>query len=53
MESLAAQLGVDPGTAESAVREALPALLGGMQANASDPAGAASLSARSSSTPPT
>ncbi len=44
MESLAAQLGVDPGTAESAVREALPALLGGMQANASDPAGAASLS---------
>ena len=44
MASLASQLGVDPGTAESAVRQALPALLGGMQANAADPAGAASLS---------
>ena len=44
MDSLAAQLGVDPNTAESAVRQALPALLGGMQANAADPSGAASLS---------
>ncbi len=43
MASLAEQLGVDPGTAEAAVRQALPALLGGMQANAADPAGAASL----------
>lgn len=44
MASLADQLGVDSATAESAVRQALPALLGGMQANAADPAGAASLS---------
>ena len=43
MQSLADQLGVDQATAESAVREALPALLGGMQANAADPAGEASL----------
>jgi hypothetical protein len=43
MNALADQLGVDPQTAESAVRQALPALLGGMQANAADPAGAASL----------
>ena len=43
MNALADQLGVDPNTAESAVRQALPALLGGMQANAADPAGAASL----------
>ncbi len=43
INSLADQLGVDPATAESAVREALPALLGGMQANAADPQGAASL----------
>jgi hypothetical protein len=43
MQSLADQLGVDPATAESAVRQTLPALLGGMQANAADPAGEASL----------
>ena len=43
MDQLAAQLGVDEVTAESAAREAIPALLGGMQANAEDPAGAASL----------
>jgi hypothetical protein len=43
MNALADQLGVDPRTAESAVRQALPALLGGMHANAADPAGAASL----------
>jgi len=43
MDKLASQLGVDEQTAEEAAREALPALLGGMQANAQDPAGAASL----------
>jgi hypothetical protein len=40
---LAQQLGVDQSTAEQAVRQAVPALLGGMQANAADPGGAASL----------
>jgi hypothetical protein len=40
---LADQLGVDQGTAEQAARQALPALLGGMEANAQDPAGAQSL----------
>ncbi|WP_345415177.1 DUF937 domain-containing protein [Pseudonocardia xishanensis] len=40
---LAARLGVDESTAERAARQALPALLGGIQANADDPAGAASL----------
>jgi hypothetical protein len=44
MDQLARQLGVDERTAEQAARQALPALLGGMQANAQDPAGAASLS---------
>jgi hypothetical protein len=39
---LAGQLGVDPQTAENAVRTALPALLGGIHANAQDPGGAAS-----------
>src|SRR3712207_4862614 len=43
MSALADRLGVDPQTAEAATRQALPALLGGMQANAADPAGAASL----------
>jgi hypothetical protein len=43
MNQLAQQLGVDEQTAEQATRQALPALLGGMQANAKDPAGAASL----------
>ncbi len=40
---LASQLGVSEAEAEQAVRAALPALVGGMQANAQDPAGAASL----------
>lgn len=40
---LAAQLGVDEATAEAATRQAIPTLLGGLQANAQDPAGAASL----------
>jgi hypothetical protein len=43
IQELAAQLGVDEATAEAATRQAIPALLGGMQANAADPAGAASL----------
>lgn len=43
MDQLAAHLGTDPQTAETATREALPALLGGLHANAQDPAGAASL----------
>ena len=43
MDQLAAQLGVDQATAEQAARQAIPALLGGMQANAEDPAGATSL----------
>lgn len=44
LDQLASQLGTDPATAESAARKALPALLGGLQANAQDPGGAASLS---------
>ncbi len=40
---LARQLGTDEQTAGAAVQQALPALLGGMQANAADPDGAASL----------
>jgi hypothetical protein len=43
MDRLASQLGVDEGTAEQATRQALPALLGGMEANAQDPKGAESL----------
>lgn len=43
IQQLAAQLGVDENTAEAATRQAIPALLGGLQANADDPAGAASL----------
>ncbi|MEO7448576.1 MAG: DUF937 domain-containing protein [Humibacillus sp.] len=40
---LAEQLGVDQSEVEQATRTALPALLGGLHANASDPAGAQSL----------
>jgi hypothetical protein len=43
MSRLAGQLGVDEATAEQATRQALPALLGGMEANAQDPGGAQSL----------
>jgi hypothetical protein len=43
ISQLAQQLGVDEATAEEAVRSAVPALLGGMAANAQDPGGAASL----------
>ena len=40
---LASRLGTDEQTTGAAVQQALPALLGGLQANAQDPAGAASL----------
>jgi hypothetical protein len=43
MDQLAAQLGIDQATAEQMTRQAIPALLGGMQANAEDPSGARSL----------
>ena len=43
MDQLAERLGVDQATAQQAVRQAVPALLGGLHANAQDPSGAASL----------
>ena len=43
IDQVAAALGVDDATAKSAVDAALPALVGGMQANAQDPGGASSL----------
>jgi len=43
LSQLAGQLGVDEQTAGAAAQQAIPALLGGLQANAQDPAGAASL----------
>lgn len=43
IDRVAGQLGVDRETAERAIRQVLPALVGGMEANAQDPAGAASL----------
>ena len=42
LAELAARLGVDQQTAEQATRQALPALLGGIHANTTDPGGAAS-----------
>ncbi|MEZ0448442.1 DUF937 domain-containing protein [Cellulomonas sp. ICMP 17802] len=45
IDQIATRLGVDRATAQSAVEAALPALLGGLSANAQDPAGAASLAA--------
>jgi hypothetical protein len=45
MDQLAAQLGVGEQEAAAATRAALPALLGGLQANAQDPGGEASLRA--------
>jgi hypothetical protein len=45
MDQLAARLGVDPATAADMSRQAIPALLAGMGANAQDPDGAASLAA--------
>lgn len=44
MSALAGQVGSDQQSTEAAVRQVLPALLGGLHANAQDPAGAASLS---------
>lgn len=43
LAQLASQLGVDEQTAGAAAQHAIPALLGGLNANAQDPAGAASL----------
>jgi hypothetical protein len=45
LDQLAGKLGVDQATAQQAVSAALPALVGGLQANAQDPQGAASLQA--------
>jgi hypothetical protein len=42
LTDLATRLGVDEATAEQATRQALPALLGGIQANTADPGGAES-----------
>lgn len=43
IDQLAQQVGGDPTEVAQAAQNALPALLGGLQANAQDPAGAASL----------
>ncbi len=43
IQQLADQVGADPAEVERAVHTVLPALLGGLQANAADPGGAASL----------
>ena len=43
LDQLASQLGTDEQTAGAAAQQAIPALLSGLQANAQDPAGAASL----------
>lgn len=43
IDAIASRLGTDPETARQAVSAALPALLGGMEANAADEAGDASL----------
>ena len=43
VDQIAQRLGTDRASVEQAVATALPALMGGMRANAQDPAGAASL----------
>ena len=43
LDQLAQQVGADPTEVEQAARTTLPALLGGLQANAADPSGAQSL----------
>ncbi|WP_323096834.1 DUF937 domain-containing protein [Intrasporangium sp. YIM S08009] len=43
VDELAQHFGVEPGEIEQAAQSALPALLGGLHANAGDPAGASSL----------
>lgn len=40
---IARRLGIDPDDAQDAVQQVLPGLVGGLEANAQDPAGAASL----------
>jgi hypothetical protein len=45
IEAIASQLGVDPAQAESAIRQAMPLLLGGLARNASTPDGAGALHA--------
>lgn len=43
IDQIAAQVGADPQQVQSAVQQAVPALLGGLQANAADAGGSASL----------
>lgn len=43
LDQIAGKFGVDPGTAQSAAGGLLPAILGGLKANAEDPQGAASI----------
>ncbi len=43
IQQLADQVGAEPAEVERAIQSVLPALLGGLQANAADPGGAASL----------
>ena len=43
IDQLAQQVGADPQEVQQAARSALPALLGGLQANAQEPAGASSI----------
>ncbi|WP_404384000.1 DUF937 domain-containing protein [Knoellia locipacati] len=43
LDQLAQELGADPQEVQQAAQTALPALLGGLQANAQDPAGASSI----------
>lgn len=43
IDQLAQELGADPQEVQQAAQSALPALLGGLQANAQDPAGASSI----------
>ncbi len=45
LSTLAQQVGADPAEVQDAAAKVLPALLGGIQANAADPAGEASLAA--------
>lgn len=52
VNDIAAQLGVTPEQAEAATRQALPALLGGMAANAEDPGGADSIAEALEQHPP-
>ncbi len=41
LDQIAGKLGVDAGTAQSAIGGLLPAILGGLNANAEEPQGAA------------